>query len=105
MNKIIAVDFDGTLCTNAYPLNGEPIRPTIDRLLTEQKNGAKLILWTCRVEEYLQQAIEWCKAQGITFDTINDNLPELQKEFGNNTRKIAATEYWDDRAVNPEGWK
>ncbi len=23
--KIIAVDFDGTLCTNAYPEIGEPI--------------------------------------------------------------------------------
>ena len=46
--KIIAVDFDGTLCQSNYPELGEPIQLVIDKLLLEQLNGAKIILWTCR---------------------------------------------------------
>lgn len=99
-NKIIAVDFDGTLCTNEYPDIGKPILPVIDALLAEQHNGAKIILWTCRCGRELDAAVAWCADKGIVFDTINDHLPEMKEEFGNNTRKIFAHEYWDDRAVN-----
>ena len=39
--KIIAVDFDGTLCKSDYPNIGKPIQTVIDKLLYEQLNGAK----------------------------------------------------------------
>lgn len=48
MRKAIAIDFDGSLCTNAYPEIGEPNRPVIKRAQVEQRAGAGLILWTCR---------------------------------------------------------
>lgn len=100
IDNIIAVDFDGTLCTNRYPDIGEPIQEVIDKLLEEQKNGAKLILWTCRCDKKLDDAVEWCGRHGIIFDAVNDHLPEMKETFGNNTRKIFAHQYWDDRAVN-----
>lgn len=99
-HKIIAVDFDGTLCENKYPEIGKPITPVIESLLEEQKNGAKIILWTCRCDDDLNGAVEWCKEQGIIFDAVNDHLPEMKEKFHNNTRKVFATEYWDDKAVN-----
>lgn len=99
--KIIAVDFDGTLCNSNYPDLGEPIQPVIDKLLIEQLNGAKIILWTCREGQLLADAVKWCYEHGITFDAINENLPEEVGKWGTMPRKIAATEYWDDRAVNP----
>jgi len=102
MEKVIAVDFDGTLCENKYPEIGEPIRKVIDALKREKENGARVILWTCRVGEYLEKAISWCHENGIDFDAVNDSLPEWKEMFGNNTRKIGATEYWDDRAYNPK---
>lgn len=46
--KIIAVDFDGTLCNSNYPLCGEPTIPVIDELLKEKENGAIMILYTMR---------------------------------------------------------
>lgn len=98
-DKIIAVDFDGTLFTNAWPEVGEPILETIDRLKKEQQNGARIILWTNRVGERLQDAILACSRYGITFDAVNDNLPDMVKFFGNNCRKVFANEYWDDRAI------
>ena len=48
-NKIIAVDFDGTLCENKYPEVGEPRRNVIDYVKTRREHGDKIILWTCRV--------------------------------------------------------
>lgn len=43
-----AVDFDGTLCENAYPEIGAPNLPLIDKLISCRRLGAKIILWTCR---------------------------------------------------------
>lgn len=99
--KIIAVDFDGTLCENKWPGIGGPRVDVIRHVLAEQKHGAKLILWTCRVGELLEDAVAWCKKFGLEFDAVNENLPELVGQFGNDTRKVFATEYLDDRAVFP----
>lgn len=97
--KIIAVDFDGCLATNRFPEVGEPINKTISRLKQEQAKGAKVILWTNRVGEPLEKAVNFCKEQGIHLDAVNENLPEIIKAFGGDTRKVFANEYWDDRAV------
>lgn len=99
MSKIIAVDFDGTLCEHRYPNIGKPNANIIYNILQEQANGAKIILWTCREGKYLDEAVEWCKQWGISFDAVNDNLSETKESFGGNPRKVCATEYWDDRAV------
>ena len=45
--------------------------------------------------------MEWCKARGLTFDTVNANLPELIDLYKNDCRKINADIYIDDKAVNP----
>lgn len=98
-HKIIAVDFDGTLCRNAFPNIGKPRKWVIRRLLKAQHKGAKIILNTCRTGTRLYQAVVWCEARGIKFDAVNENLPEIIALFGGDTRKIHATEYWDDKAV------
>lgn len=97
--KIIAVDFDGCLVTNRHPDIGEPIPQTIAALKAEQAAGAKVILWTCRRDEALSAAVDFCTQQGIHLDAVNANLPEVIASFGGDTRKIFANEYWDDRAV------
>ena len=48
----------------------------------KRAEGHKLILWTCRCGEYLEQAIKWCEEQGLIFDAINENLPERTAEYG-----------------------
>ena len=97
--RIIAVDFDGCLCVNAWPEIGEAKQDVIDALLLRQEKGAKVILWTCRVGERLAAAVQWCADHGITFDAVNANLPVNIAAFGNDCRKIYADEYWDDKAV------
>lgn len=96
---IIAVDFDGTLCENKYPLAGKPNQILINWLKNKQKAGSKLILWTCRSKKNLKYAVNWCKEMGLIFDAVNKNLPESIERFGSDSRKIYADEYIDDKAT------
>ena len=95
--KIIAVDFDGTLCENKWPEIGEPNKELIAYLKKRQEAGDKLILWTCRVGEVRDAAVAWSAEQGLIFDAVNENLPEVLEWMGGDTRKIFANEYIDDR--------
>lgn len=96
--EIIAVDFDGTLCENKWPDIGEPYEDLIDRLIDIQEKGNKLILWTCRIGERLEEAVRWCRAHGLIFDAVNENLPEVLEWMGTDSRKVFADIYIDDRA-------
>lgn len=98
MFKVIAVDFDGTLCEDKYPEIGEPNWRVINYIKQEMGLGARVILWTCRCGEYLEEAVEWCKAKGLIFDAVNDNIQGLAAAMGSNSRKVFADEYIDDRA-------
>ena len=102
MSKIIAIDFDNTLFKTDWPDILEPILGVIERAKEEQRNGTKLILWTCRCGKYLDEAVEACRAFGLIFDAVNENLPEHIEMFdGTSSRKVFANEYWDDLSWNP----
>lgn len=107
-DDIIAVDFDGTLVTNAWPEIGVPITQVIEYVKYRQKNGARLILWTNRTGEPLKKAVAWCEQNGVVLSAVNENLPDIIEAYGGDCRKIFANEYLDDRAVPPDtvgkGW-
>ena len=93
---IIAVDFDGVICAHRFPEIGEPNLAIINKLIEMKGFGNKIILWTCREGRPLTEALEWCKKQGLVFDAVNENVPELKnKDFA--FRKIYADVYLDDR--------
>lgn len=94
-----AVDFDGCLCESKWPYIGEPNKLLIEQLIEHRKHGNKVILWTCRVGEQLENAVNWCKEQGLEFDAVNENLPEYIELFGSDSRKVCADYYIDDKAV------
>lgn len=97
---IYAVDFDGTLAESIYPGIGSPNMALINHLIKRRKQGNKVILWTCRCGERLQEAVEWCIQYGLEFDAVNENLLETIEWFGTDSRKIHADVYIDDKAVN-----
>lgn len=99
MRKAIAIDFDGCVCTDKYPDIGAPNWEAINRARAEQRAGAGLILWTCREGQLLLDALAACEAWGLTFDAVNESLPDWIEAYGNDPRKVGASEYWDDRAV------
>ena len=99
MRKAIAIDFDGCLCTDAFPAIGQPNWDVINRAKVEQRAGAGLILWTCREDQLLLDAVVACEGWGLTFDAVNESLPDWIEAFKTQPRKVGATEYWDDKSV------
>ena len=97
--KILAVDFDGTLCEDAFPEIGAPKSDILALVLIAQAAGIKTILWTCRNNEALEKAVTWCSEQGLEFDAVNENLPEIREKYGGDTRKVYAHMYIDDKNV------
>lgn len=97
---IYAVDFDGTLCINKYPEIGEPKQNVIDFCIKRKEQGHKLVLWTCRAGERLEEAIKWSSEHGIFYDAVNENLPDEVEKWNNDPRKIGADFFLDDRNID-----
>lgn len=103
--NIIAVDFDGTLCFDKYPGTGNLNMYAIGMLIKYRRMGGKLILWTCRHDEPLDDAVEACRQAGLEFDAVNENDPEHVKYWSELTGelslspKIYADLYIDDKAL------
>lgn len=95
---IIAVDFDGTLVQDLYPGIGAVNLKLIASLRNAQLIGQKIILWTCRTGDQLEQAIAVCAKHGLIFDKVNENLDEVKELYGEDTRKVFANLYIDDKA-------
>lgn len=101
----IAVDFDGTLCENCFPEIGAPKPLTIAYIKQQAAEGAKIILHTCRENgtrrALLDEAIEFCRGQGIPLYAVNENPGNhYREEYGTGERKVYADLYIDDKAVN-----
>lgn len=109
----IAVDFDGTLCTAAYPEVGK--RYWIHKLVAGyvrwmHKRGCIIIINTLRDVEndlvgkkpYLDCILSLHK-WGIQYHYINMNIPEATANYGY-ARKINADRYIDDRNIGLIGW-
>lgn len=94
---VLAVDFDGTLVQDRFPLIGEVNKTVWDAVIQAQENGYKLILWSCRNGDALHDAVEFCSKQGLHFDAINENIDEVKVLYGGDTRKVFADMYIDDR--------
>lgn len=97
--KIVAVDFDGTLVMDQYPMIGPPYNDLFELCKKLRTLGVKIVLWTCRDGEFLKDAVEFCAANGLEFDAVNQNIPEVQELYGGDTRKVFADVYIDDKAV------
>ena len=95
---IIAVDFDGTIVEDAYPKVGKPMIFAFDTLKKLQSEGHRLILWTYRSGERLEEAVAFCKENGIEFYAVNKSFPEENYET-KYSRKINANLFIDDRNI------
>ncbi|MDO4462591.1 MAG: hydrolase [Bacteroidia bacterium] len=99
MQKIIAVDFDGTIVENKYPEMGKPLMFVFDTLRALQAKDFLLILWTCRTGKLLDDAVELCRKNGVEFYAINANYPGEDMNNPDNPRKLTADIFIDDRNI------
>lgn len=103
--KTVAVDFNGVLYHSKNKKDFVINVALMHSLAHFKKEGNKVILWTCRDDEwYTPMMLRTCRMYGLQFDAINENLPDVQKlikdnEYGKEGRKIYADAYIDDRAI------
>lgn len=107
MRFVLAIDYDGTLFEGTWDFRGSPIIPVIEQAKRFADHpGCDVILWTCREEILLVEAIERCAKIGLHFDAVNMNTDETliwnRRTFGRigNTcgRKVFADLYVDDKS-------
>jgi hydroxymethylpyrimidine pyrophosphatase-like HAD family hydrolase len=97
-SKIIAVDFDGTIVEHKYPAIGKEMLFAFATLKALQQKGHKLILWTIRTGPLLEEAIAYCKNNGVEFYSANCNYPEEVLDE-KTSRKLNVDIFIDDRNV------
>jgi len=95
---VIAIDFDGTIVEDAYPKVGKARIFAFETMKRLQQDGHRLILWTYRSGEKLEDAVKFCKDNGIIFYAVNQSFPE-EKYDNSVSRKIYADIYIDDRNI------
>lgn len=94
----IAVDFDGTIVTHRYPAIGEEIPFAIETLKLLIADHHKLILWSVREGELLDEAVEWCRRRGVEFYAVNKDYPEEEEDKNRHfSRKLKVDMFIDDR--------
>jgi hydroxymethylpyrimidine pyrophosphatase-like HAD family hydrolase len=91
---VIAIDFDGTCVTHAFPNVGKEIG-AVDVIKALVNKGHKIILFTMRDLEYLTPAVAWFEKNDIPLYGINDN-PGAK---WSTSRKVYADIYIDDMAL------
>lgn len=96
---VIAVDFDGTIVEHRYPRIGEEVPFAVETLKLLQQDKHRLILWSVREDELLQEAVDWCKARGLEFYAVNKDYPEEQRSHQGFSRKLKADLFIDDRNI------
>ena len=102
---IIAVDFDGTIVEDAYPKIGKPMLFAFESLKQLQSQGHRLVLWTYRHGKTLDEAVEFCQKNGIVFYAVNSSFEEEKFDTSNQSRKIHADLFIDDRNLGGfPGW-
>lgn len=98
--KYIAVDFDDTIATDAYPEIGK-LKPHADVVLRKVKElGGKICIWTCRNGEDELKVKAFLEKHNIPWDVFNEPFPEIIEKYSGSSRKIFADLYIDDKGIH-----
>ena len=104
-SKKLAIDFDGTIVEDAYPSIGKPKIFAFETLKKLQSEGYRLILWTYRHGKSLEEAVEFCRKNGVEFYAVNSSFEGEIFDDETQSRKIDADLFIDDRNLGGfPGW-
>ena len=99
---IICVDFDGTIVDHVYPKIGKPVPEAIESMKLFIDNRAKIILYTMRSGEELQEAVDYIEDKGIDLYGVNNNPTQ---HTWSQSPKVYGNMYIDDAAIGtPMCW-
>jgi guanylate kinase len=98
MKKLrIAIDFDGTIVSQAYPKIGVLMYGAKYTIRKWRSDGHIVTINTCRSNQFENDAIKFLKENNIEYDFINENDPALISQYNTDCRKISADLYLDDK--------
>jgi hypothetical protein len=92
--KQLWIDFDGTVVRHEWPMVGSDVPDAVRVLKRLQEAGHILILVTMRVDNLLEDAVQWFKARDITITYVNRN-----EMFETGSRKIYSHLIIDDHCL------
>ena len=103
----IGVDFDGTVVEHDYPKIGAPVDGALEVLEELINNGHKIILFTMRCGDRLEEAVEYLENNGIKLYAVNTNPTQ---KYWTESPKVFCHLYIDDAALGcpliiPQGGK
>ena len=100
---ILAIDFDGVIRKAKRATDEDyELMPHCKAVLKQlYHHGFRLILWTCRSDEWTEDVVKFLKEEDILkyFEQINENVIDIKWW---NTRKVYADRYIDD--LNLQGF-
>lgn len=87
---VVAFDFDGVLAENTWPspVLGQPNREALRALLHYAEGGCEVHILTARPDSHFDRIWAWLRSQQVDHCVYNVT-----------GRKMAASLYFDDRAV------
>lgn len=94
--KVICVDFDGSVSKHSYPELGEAVPGAIEGVKFLQSRGYKITLFTMRSGDLLAEAVYWLKQQGIELYGVNKTP---NQESWTSSPKAYGHFYIDDAAI------
>lgn len=101
--KFVAIDFDGTIVEDEFPKIGR-LKPYAKEVINKFKeSGGRVLIHTCRTDEQEDIVREFLDDNGICYDTINENHPEMKATYNNDPRKLGADIYIDDKGYKVDG--
>lgn len=104
-NKKLAIDFDGTIVEDTYPGIGKAQPFAFETLKRLEAKGYRLILWTYRHGKRLEEAVEFCRKNGIEFYAVNSSFEGEIFDGDTQSRKLDADIFIDDRNLGGfPGW-
>jgi hypothetical protein len=103
---VINVDFDNTIVSDAYPKIGKLMYGCKETLTEFKAHGHKIIISSCRCNEYEADMRRFLDDNAIPYDYINENDPDLIERYGSDSRKISCDVQIDDRNLGGfPGWE
>jgi len=75
---IVAIDFDRTIAYQEEDLIPKRLLPNAKEVINWlYSQGCKVIIWTCRDKEHLENAINFLKSNGVKFHSVNKQVVDF----------------------------
>lgn len=102
MNKykgVLAIDFDNTIANTTYPKINGLIKNSKKYINKLYDDGWYIIINTCRCGEFEEAAKVFLDINNIKYNNINQHCPRLIELYKEDTRKMSADFYIDDKNI------